>query len=56
MHFFDMNPAALRKAKLYTIFTFPSPIGLKEKQINMLFKDINIIYFAIFSYFFNSQK
>ena len=31
--FFDMNPVALRKAKLYTTLAYLSAIGLKGKQL-----------------------
>ena len=45
---FDMNPIALRKAKI--VYN-----RVKENQI-VLSKDIKIIFFAIFSYFFHCQK
>ena len=48
--FFDMNPTAIRKAKI--VYNF----GLSEcnriKKTNEFSKDIKIIFFAIFSYFF----
>ena len=40
--FFDMNPIALRKPKLYIVLASLSAIGLKEKII-VLSKDIKII-------------
>ena len=46
--FFDMNPIALRKAKI--IYN-----RVKENQI-VLSKDIKIIFFATFSYFFPLSK
>ena len=46
-----MNPVALRKAKIVYNFAFLSATGLKKKTV-VLSKDIKIIFFAIFSYFF----
>ena len=58
MHFkgfyFDMNPVALKKAKIVHNFGLTESNRVKRKTI-VLSKDIKIIFFAIFP-FFNCQK
>ena len=49
--FFDMNPFALRKAKIVYNFGLSGCNRVKRKTI-VLSKDIKIIFFAIFYYFF----
>ena len=47
--FFDMNPIALRKAKIVYNFVLFECNRVKRKTI-MLSKDIKFIFFALFSY------
>ena len=49
--FFDMNPIAFRQAKIAYNFGL-SECNRVERKTTMLSKDIKIIFFAIFSYFF----
>ena len=53
--FFDMNPIALRKAKIVYNFGLSECSRVKRKTI-VLSKDIKIIFFAMISYIFNCQK
>ena len=53
--FFDMNPIALRKAKIVYSFGLSECNRVKRKTI-LLSKDIKIIFYAIFSYCFDCQK
>ena len=70
--FFDMNPIALKKAKIVYNFGLSECNRVKRNPIAYNFghsecnrvkrkptlfsEDIKIILFAIFSYFFNCQK
>ena len=53
--FFDMNPIALRKAKIVYNFGL-SECNRVQRKIIVLSKDTKIIFFAIFSYFFQLSK